>query len=56
MKLQMGDEGVVHLPGRGEEWYSLSVGTISREGQDGKWFQVRHAWRQRLAGLLLMTK
>lgn len=27
-------DGLVYLPGRGEEWYSLNVSTIFRDGQD----------------------
>ncbi len=35
---------LVHLPGRGEEWYRLNVSTILRDGYDGKWFYASDTW------------
>jgi hypothetical protein len=34
----------IYLPGKGETWYSLNVGTILRYEQDGKWNYVSPAW------------
>src|ERR1700722_3232108 len=31
------EQGYIYLPGKGETWYSLNVGSIIRGGQDGKW-------------------
>ena len=36
--------GYIYLPGKGETWYSLNVGTIIRNGQDGKWNYASPAW------------
>jgi hypothetical protein len=36
--------GYIYLPGRGEAWYSLNVGAIIRDGQDGKWNYASSAW------------
>jgi len=36
--------GYIYLPGRGEPWYSLNVGTILRSGRDGRWQVAARAW------------
>ncbi len=38
------EQGYIYLPGKGETWYSLNVGTIDRDGQDGKWNYASPAW------------
>ncbi len=38
------DPGYIYLPGKGETWYSLNVGAIIRDGQDGKWNYASPAW------------
>ena len=34
----------IYLPGKGETWYSLNVGAILRDEQDGKWNYASSAW------------
>jgi hypothetical protein len=34
----------LYLPGRGEAWYRLNVGTILRDRQDGHWHRPLQAW------------
>ena len=34
----------LYLPGRGEAGYSLNVGTILRDGQDGHWHRPPLSW------------
>jgi hypothetical protein len=45
--------GYIYLPGRGDDWYSLNMGTIAR-GVEGHWYRARTAWdtvvRQLIAG------
>ena len=41
---QAAGRALVHLPGRGDEWYPLNAGTILREGQDGGWFFASDVW------------
>jgi hypothetical protein len=36
--------GYIYLPGKGETWYSLNVGAIIRDEQDGKWNYASLAW------------
>jgi hypothetical protein len=38
------EPGYIYLPGRGETWYSLNVGAIIRNEQDGKWNYASAAW------------
>ena len=38
------EQGYIYLPGKGETWYSLNVGAILRDGQDGKWNYASPAW------------
>jgi hypothetical protein len=45
-------EAFVHLPGRGEEWYRLNVGTILRDGKDGKWLRADPVWGAAVAAAL----
>jgi hypothetical protein len=37
-------EGYVYLPGPGDDWYRRNIGTILRDGQDGKWHHASPAW------------
>jgi hypothetical protein len=37
-------EAFVYLPGRGEEWHRLNIGTILRDGKDGKWLRADPEW------------
>jgi hypothetical protein len=37
------EHGYIYLPGRGDEWYGLNLGTIAR-GVEGHWFHARTAW------------
>jgi hypothetical protein len=37
-------EGFIYLPGRGEDGYRLNVGTIVRDGHDGKWHRATESW------------
>jgi hypothetical protein len=34
--------GYVYLPGRGDDWYGLNMGTIAR-GVEGHWYRARNA-------------
>lgn len=38
------EPGYIYLPGKGETWYSLNVGAIIRDEQDGKWNYASPAW------------
>jgi hypothetical protein len=38
------EQGYIYLPGKGETWYSLNVGAIIRNEQDGKWNYASAAW------------
>lgn len=44
-------QGYVYLPGRGEEWYDLDVGTIIH-GTEGKWFYASTTWNGLARSLL----
>ena len=35
--------GYIYLPGRGDEWYGLNMGTIAR-GLEGHWYRAQAAW------------
>ena len=35
--------GYIYLPGRGDEWYGLNMGTIAR-GVEGHWYRAQAAW------------
>jgi len=39
-----GKQEYIYLPGPGEKWYRLNIGTIIRDGQDGKWHYATPAW------------
>jgi hypothetical protein len=41
-------EGLIYLPGRGEEGYRLNVGTILRDGKDGVWQSASQRWADAL--------
>lgn len=36
--------GFVYLPGRGEDGYAMNVGSIARDGQDGRWHRADPKW------------
>jgi hypothetical protein len=36
--------GFVYLPGRGDGAYRRNIGTILRDGQDGRWHEASKAW------------
>jgi len=38
------EQGYIYLPGKEETWYHLNVGTIWRQGQDGKWNYASPRW------------
>ena len=38
------EQGYIYLPGKHETWFNLNVGTIWRQGQDGKWNYASPAW------------
>ena len=41
-------QGFVYLPGRDEDDYWLNVGTIIRDGQDGRWHSAASEWASAL--------
>jgi len=45
--------GYVYLPGKGDKWYRLNVGTILR-GVEGKWFHAWSTW-DNIAKLLIAS-
>ena len=45
-------QGFVYLPARGEEWGRLNSGTISRDGQDGRWHHATQWWSDAIAASL----
>jgi hypothetical protein len=36
--------GYIYLPGPRDPWYTLNVGTMWRQGQDGKWHVASQEW------------
>jgi hypothetical protein len=36
--------GYVYLPGPGEKWYYVNMGSISRDGAEGNWYHARPLW------------
>ncbi len=46
-----GRQGSIYLPGKGEPWYWLNVGSILR-GQEGKWSYASPAWEALVKPLL----
>jgi len=42
----------IYLPGKGETWYSLNVGTIIREEQDGKSNYASPAWEDLIKSMI----
>jgi hypothetical protein len=47
-----GGEGLIYLPGRGEEGYGINVGTILRDGRDGVWQSASQQWADALNSYL----
>lgn len=45
-------QGYIYLPGRGETWHSLNVGTIVRDGRDGKWNYASPPWEDLIKPLI----
>jgi hypothetical protein len=37
-------EGFIYLPGPGDDRYRRNIGTVLRQGQDGKWHRPSAAW------------
>ena len=48
-------QGYIYLPGKGEPWYYLNVGTILRAGQDGRWNYASPAWENLVKPLIVRT-
>ncbi len=46
------EPGYIYLPGKGETWYSLNVGAIIRDEQDGKWNYASPAWEDLIKSLI----
>ena len=46
------NDGFVYLPGRGEDGYRLNVGTMLREGHDGRWHRAPAEWNQAISARL----
>jgi hypothetical protein len=46
------EPGYIYLPGKGETWYSLNVGTIIRQEQDGKWNYASPAWEDLIKSVI----
>ena len=44
--------GYIYLPGKGEAWYSLNVGSIVRDGQDGRWNYASPAWENLVKAMI----
>ncbi len=42
-------EGFVYLPGPGEEWYWLNVGTIHRQSHNGRWHHAVDRWNEAIS-------
>lgn len=51
-----GSPGYVYLPGEGEQYHSLNIGTILRENDHGKWHQAAEVWEKVVQRLLLAHK
>jgi hypothetical protein len=39
-----GAPGYIYLPGKGQAFYSLNTGTMTRQGHDGEWHYASPAW------------
>jgi hypothetical protein len=39
-----GESGYIYLPGKGEAFYDLNIGTIIRKEHDGRWLFASPAW------------
>ena len=39
-----GEPGYIYLPGKGEAFYDLNIGTIIRKDHDGRWLFASSAW------------
>jgi hypothetical protein len=50
------EPGYIYLPGKGEAWYSLNVGAIIRDGQDGKWNYASPAWEDLIKAVIAGAK
>ena len=44
--------GFVYLPGRGEEGYAMNVGSMERDGHDGRWHIAEAEWSDAVARAL----
>jgi hypothetical protein len=50
------EPGYIYLPGKGETWYSLNVGAIIRDEQDGKWNYASPAWEDLIKPMIASAK
>jgi hypothetical protein len=48
--------GYIYLPGKDDDRYSINIGTIIRDGDDGKWHQASPAWDKLIKRLTEMTE
>ena len=48
-----GSPGYIYLPGEGEQSYFINIGTILRDGHDGKWHQADATWEKVIQRLLV---
>ena len=44
--------GFLYLPGRGEEGYAMNVGSMERDGHDGRWHHADAEWSNAIARAL----
>jgi hypothetical protein len=44
--------GFVYLPGRSEEGYAMNVGSMERDGHDGRWHHADAGWSSAIARVL----
>ncbi|GAB4577313.1 MAG: hypothetical protein Fur0022_00440 [Anaerolineales bacterium] len=47
-----GQPGLIHLPGKGDEWYETNIGTILRGGLEGQWLYASQEWDDLMRQLL----
>jgi hypothetical protein len=50
------EAGYIYLPGKGETWYSLNVGAILRDEQDGKWSYASPAWEHLIKPMIAVAE
>lgn len=47
-----GGRGIIYLPGPGEPYYRINIGTIIRNDSDGRWHNAMPAWDELMRDLL----